>query len=563
MKKILIAFISIALVVFLSFGAYADIVQPVVFSFQIGQVLSNDTSRIIDIEEASTFPYIYTSDLLMNGNNAVYTHAVPVLTAFQNEDDPTLGYNFQGGQSYEITYRFQFLFEDDVSAYYSQLSANLITVDSYFTNNILYYYQTSGMPSTTVNSFCSNYSVSAANIEWQTVSGANISSYSILHFDVVLLFKLNLDYSGNYSKIILKLGLSDFCTALPSGVSGLFQSNLVFYNLIPRTSPSWNVLPGLFYTDSYGLAVDNGSGTSFPSGNSFKGYSSVAVTTSITSNTFSPYFMPGFSYRGSLSMQVSIPLVNGEEVARFGLASFGLSSGRNVFGGSSPNLPSYIDSSFGLTFDVTRSFVSASNTYKVFNYLVNFSFTVPDDFSYNYNYFSVFFSCEFDDTSHYLIFNSRKFYMEFDSSGTLLNPVEPDDPGGGDDDSGGSDDIDLSGIESGLDNIESGIDILSGLIGGDGSYGSPESQYNDDIDNYLSAEDRFLQEYGLDSYFNDDIADNILDAVDWDGIDKPTQDSAYWVHKIVNPVMNAFPVFIIFPLLIGVVATLLGRRYQG
>lgn len=101
---------------------------------------------------------------------------------------------------------------------------------------------------------------------------------------------------------------------------------------------------------------------------------------------------------------------------------------------------------------------------------------------------------------------------------------------------------------------------IKDLIQGDGSFGSPESDVVDGFDSAISAESDLLGAVGFDTLDEDRFLEDMQNAVDWDNIDIPTQDAGDWFHRVLNPIMNYFPFFVIFPLLIGLLATLLGRR---
>lgn len=561
LKKILVAVISIALVVFLSFGAYADIIQPYATQFELGYSLSGAQNTITDIVLFSALPYTYNAQLMMNGNNnALYTYGLYNISGFTDSDQIATSYNFVGGQSYEVTYRFSMQFADNsLASYLEYIDPQLIGINAYFTNDPLASF-TNGMPSSTIASYSSNYSAAITNETVVSSHDPNIAG--TVSFDVVLLFKLNLNYSGSFHKILLNLDLHNFATAIPSGNSGFFYCQLTYQSLENVTRPGWNTLPtsNNGYCTLTGSTVASGSiSTSYSQDVSMRDF--ISLTFAIQNNfTYCPYFMPGYSFRGNFTYRVRQSIGNGGLLSKdVGLSAIGLCNSYINLGPDSPYPITYIDSSFGLTLSMDSPVLVESNANSItYQYVIHFSFTVPSDLNLYFRDITFVFSPSSDGSSGTSILSYSNSIgrpsLEFDSSGTLLTPDDPDDPGGGGDDSGGS--VDLSGIESGIDN-------LAGLIEGDGSYGSPESEPLRELDEYILEEHQFADEFGLESYFNDDFMDNLLDEADWSNIDTPTQDSAYWVHKILNPIMDCFPVFIIFPLIIGLVATFLGRRYQG
>lgn len=126
-------------------------------------------------------------------------------------------------------------------------------------------------------------------------------------------------------------------------------------------------------------------------------------------------------------------------------------------------------------------------------------------------------------------------------------------------------------IEEEIDRVESAVqaaaeqahedaEALQGLISGDGSFGSPESSYGDDIDDYLSAESDLLDQVGFDSLYTPDHIEVLFDPAEWGDIDVPTRRAMDWFNLTVNPIFYTFPVLIIFPVFIGFVATILSRR---
>lgn len=103
-------------------------------------------------------------------------------------------------------------------------------------------------------------------------------------------------------------------------------------------------------------------------------------------------------------------------------------------------------------------------------------------------------------------------------------------------------------------------EALQTLINGDGSYGSPESEYIQGFDDYEAAESEILDQVGVDSYLSEDYVDQMFNDLDFDNIDVPDRTSAEIFHLTVNPIFQYFPVFIVFPCFLGLVATILGRR---